>query len=276
MSPQEYYSIHSVVTDPGDTKEWFGMIEPDPEAIFSIVKGLVLPVDMVSQYVASFTDRDLQREINTLEVSQLVPIVLRMDERPISHFRPPEHRLIGICTHHAVLTCALLRHSGIPARVRHGFEMYMHPEQHEDHSICEYWNENSQQWTRIDTEMNPLLARERFQIDALDVSSAGFMSGAEVWLQCRKRKLNTNAFGIMGDGWEGGWEFVLSALLCDIHDLMQDEVLPWTDFQLSEKKYANLDREELDKLDQAVDLILRGDKAHTEFLNYCVGNPLFT
>ena len=55
--------------------------------------------------------------------------------------RDADQRVVGTCRHFAVLSCALLRYRGIPARARCGFATYFQKGQGLDHWVTEYWDE---------------------------------------------------------------------------------------------------------------------------------------
>src|SRR5947209_6616128 len=79
--------------------------------------------------------------------------LLALDPAPLSVAREPEKRVIGTCRHFAVLSCALLRYRGVPARVRCGFATYFQPNQALDHWITKYWDGDGDQWIRVDSEV---------------------------------------------------------------------------------------------------------------------------
>jgi hypothetical protein len=63
-------------------------------------------------------------ERNTRPVSTLLRRALELNEAPFDQPRPLSDRVVGSCRHFAVVSTALLRASGIPARARAGFAAY--------------------------------------------------------------------------------------------------------------------------------------------------------
>ena len=61
--------------------------------------------------------------------------------------------MVGTCRHFAVLSCALLRYRGIPARARCGFATYFEPGKGLDHWVTEYWDQHGPRRVRIDSEI---------------------------------------------------------------------------------------------------------------------------
>src|SRR4051812_41209619 len=81
----------------------------------------------------------------------MIAALLAQDPAPLPVAREPAARVVGTCRHFAVLTCALLRHRGVPARARCGFATYFQPGQGLDHWIIEYWDDS--RWVRVDSEI---------------------------------------------------------------------------------------------------------------------------
>lgn len=84
--------------------------------------------------------------------TRLLGELLALNPQPVNTPRPPGERIVGTCRHFATIACALLRHGGVPARVRCGFATYFQPGQGLDHWITEY-RDDAGQWVRIDTEI---------------------------------------------------------------------------------------------------------------------------
>jgi hypothetical protein len=55
--------------------------------------------------------------------------------------RKPKDRLVLGCREMQFLLASILKHRGIPARVRYGHAPYLIPGFHTSHTICEVWNE---------------------------------------------------------------------------------------------------------------------------------------
>lgn len=70
--------------------------------------------------------------------------IKELDDRPLKFPRQPDKRLVGICRDQATLLCALLRHQGVPARVRFGFSAYFEPNFYFDHVVSEFWQADEQ------------------------------------------------------------------------------------------------------------------------------------
>jgi hypothetical protein len=108
-------------------------------------------------------------------VGALIDALLALDSAPLNVARKPSRRMIGTCRHFAVLSCALLRYHGIPARVRCGFATYFEPGKGVDHWITEYWHNGGGRWVRIDSEIlnQSVVARPE------DLRVGEFLTGGE-------------------------------------------------------------------------------------------------
>lgn len=75
---------------------------------------------------------------NVRPATALLREILAHDPRALDQPRPPVDRVVGTCRHFAVLSCARLRHRGVPARVRCGFATDFLPGKGLDHWVTEY------------------------------------------------------------------------------------------------------------------------------------------
>ncbi|HEY5589988.1 MAG TPA: SUMF1/EgtB/PvdO family nonheme iron enzyme, partial [Paludibacter sp.] len=98
-----------------------------------------------------------------------------------------EDRLVLGCREYAILLASVLKHRGIPARVRSGHATYLIPGFHASHVICEVWNENDKRWMLVDPSMNMV----DFSRDKFDFSN-------DAWLQMQKNEIDPNIYGNPG------------------------------------------------------------------------------
>ena len=181
---------------------------------------------------------------NVRPAATLIQEVLALDPRPLTAARPARDRVVGTCRHFAVLACALLRHAGVPARVRCGFATYFRPGLGLDHWITEYWEEASDSWVRIDSEIlgGTVLARP----ERLDEGQ--FLSGGEAWQLFRRGAIDASTFGVPGtENW--GPSEIRGNAVRDLACLNNVEMLPWDEWALMTDAYDG-------KTDEAYDLLL--------------------
>jgi hypothetical protein len=158
-------------------------------------------------------------------VARLVQRLLALDPAPLTTAREPAKRVVGTCRHFAVLSCALFRHRGIPARVRCGFATYFQPNQGLDHWITEYQDAADSRWIRIDSE---ILAQTVLSHPA-DLRPGEFLSGAEAWSAYRRGEIDASRFGVYGTQNWGPSEIRGNAVR-DLAALNKVEMLPWDEW----------------------------------------------
>jgi plasmid maintenance system antidote protein VapI len=101
--------------------------------------------------------------------------------------RKIEDRLILGCRHNSILLASILKHRGIPARVRTGHVTYLRPGFHLSHTICEVWNESDQRWMLVD----PSTAMVDFSREQFDFSN-------ELWLNLQNGEIDSKQYGFPG------------------------------------------------------------------------------
>lgn len=80
--------------------------------------------------------------------------------------RRPTERLVVACWHHAILLASMLRHQGIPVRIRAGFARYIGRDSglHVGHVICEVWDEKRGCWFLVDPDREKVgFSRREFE-----------------------------------------------------------------------------------------------------------------
>jgi len=261
----EFYSNHSIYTDPGKYTYLYDGIPPEVPQIVKIVQGVILHLSQFENDNIPIPGKQINNEIHLNTVERMLKGISKKDDRSLSFLRPIKKRTVGICTHYALLTCSILRSKGIPARSRGGFETYYSSNKHHDHWICEYWNASEERWIMIDPEINEMMKKNlNINFNSLDLPQNVFMTGAEAWKLCRSEKENPDHFGIMGDKWYGGWDFVLCEMVLDFMALNKTELLPWDENKLSRKSIRRLNDDEYILLDKAAELGVAGNESFNE------------
>jgi hypothetical protein len=153
----------------------------------------------------------------------IVRALLELGPEPLNVARPPERRIVGTCRHFAVLSCALLRHHGVPARVRCGFATYFQQGQGLDHWVTEYRDRGT--WVRIDSELLGGTVLDRPE----RLAEGEFLSGGEAWRAFRLGELDASRFGVYGTENWGPAEIQGNAVR-DLAALNKVETLPWDEW----------------------------------------------
>jgi hypothetical protein len=215
-------------------------VATDPVGICWPVHSLVIqPTD--AQELGLPEDRLATNQIRP--AGALVRALLAVDPEPLTAARSPERRLVGTCRHFAVLSCALLRHRGFPARVRCGFATYFQPGQGLDHWVTEYQDPGTAQWVRIDTEILGGTVLDRPE----HLTDGEFLSGGEAWQAFRRGELDASQFGVYGtENW--GPAEIQGNSVRDLAALNKIETLPWDEWGRMTDAYAGKTGADYDEL----------------------------
>ncbi|HWS33783.1 MAG TPA: transglutaminase-like domain-containing protein [Actinoplanes sp.] len=200
----------------------------DPVALLALAHRLVIqPTDagQLELPPGRFAENQLR------PAASLIRTLLTLDPAPLTAGRPPQRRVIGTCRHFAVLTCALLRHRGIPARARCGFATYFQPGFGLDHWVVEF-RTGSGGWVRADPEAIglPVLAEP----EAL--APGEFLTGGEAWSRFRTGDLDASRFGVHGTENFGPAE-IRGNTIRDLAALNKVETLPWDEWGRMDASY---------------------------------------
>lgn len=186
-------------------------------------------------------------ERNLRPAAALVDSLLAIDPAPLTVPREPASRVVGTCRHFAVLACALLRHRGIPARVRCGFATYFQPGKGLDHWVIEYRQDGDAGWTRADAEYLGL----PLPVSAADLQPGEFLTGGEAWAAYREGRIDAAQFGVCGTGNWGPAEIRGNAIR-DLAALNKIEMLPWDEWGRMTASYRGETGPEYDELMDAI------------------------
>jgi len=211
-----------------------------PVEICDPVHALVIqPADALALGIPS--ERFSENQIRP--VGKLVRALLALDQAALNVPREPGKRVIGTCRHFAVISCALLRYRGIPARVRCGFATYFQPGQGLDHWITEYWDDTTRRWVRIDSE----ILGQSVLTHPEDVGPGEFLTGGEAWDAFRRGEIDASHFGVYGtENWGVGE--IRGNAVKDLAALNKVETLPWDVWGHMESAYKGKTGADYDEL----------------------------
>jgi hypothetical protein len=213
-----------------------------------IVQGLLIHLEWTDAYGLSATDL-ARPSRETLSLSDRLRGLTHAGSQPIAVRRPPKARSPGTCRDFALMLCGLLRHQGVPARVRCGFAAYFREAQWEDHWICEYWLEGARRWRRVDPQLDGVLTKHLgIDFDPTDLPPDMFLSAGDAWLRCRSGQLDAASFG---HGTARGMWFIRVNVMRDHLVLNGSEVSAWDSWRNASAEHEKLAEDER----QAVDAI---------------------
>jgi len=126
------YASQSVFTDPGAYGDLIAGLPVDISALCRALQGLLIHEAWIERQgldTAGFSGQGRA----TLPVARRLEQLLTIDPRPLTIARPGASRALATCRDFALMTCAVLRHHGVPARLRCGFGRYFAGHSFDDH-----------------------------------------------------------------------------------------------------------------------------------------------
>ncbi|MDM7855611.1 transglutaminase-like domain-containing protein [Cellulomonas alba] len=221
MPTLEQYATHTPFTDPGRHAPLLAAAGTGPEDLHRAATGTLLHYRGEADRVTpeQLPDVDLRWVSAQLDTAQARNPV------PLGAPRTDAQCLAGCCRDHTLLSVAILREHGVPARCRIGFARYFRPDFHVDHAVVERWD--GDRWVRSDSE----LAQEGFDFDVHDLPAgfgAPFETAAEVWLAARAGKVDPARYGVDPTMPElTGMPFLLGEVFLELAHRELDEILLW-------------------------------------------------
>lgn len=214
------YARHTAYSDPGRFASLLDAVPTELDELSATVRNVIehyrasdhaLPADTVSDIHSRWIAR-------TLELDQ------QRHPASLAESREPTTRVQGCCRDHTLLSVAILRQHGIPARSRIGFADYFVDGWHHDHVVAEAWS--GERWVRFDPEVQAPIATlpEPRNIPA----GKGFHTAAEVWRSHRAGALDVETYGVDVSipVARGAW-FVRNYVILEVAHRFGDELLLW-------------------------------------------------
>lgn len=208
----DFYRQHSLYTDPG---EYVYLYENLPDSLPELLKLLrsqfIHPYAELPKYQDIIPKQRWNEMMNYSTVESILEGLVSYNPAGIADDRKPEHRLVLGCRDYAVLLASILRHRGIPARLRAGHATYIMPDFHISHIICEVWNKNDNRWMLVDPDMGWI----DFSRDKFDFSN-------EAWVQLQNNEIDPDQYGIPGK--YTGTISILGKVTGDLEMIMGNEI----------------------------------------------------
>lgn len=228
METLEFYKQQSRITDPKQRAHLYDSLSDDIAGIGQVVRGLV------THYFAGEFEPTPERlpEVDCRHVPLMLDAILGHDDSPLDMPRSAEQRMVGCCRDFATLTVSILRHKGIPARVRYGTATYLQPGYNVDHVIIEHWN--GERWIMTDTELSP--DSEWPGVNVMDLNDDQFVPGGKGWLQARSGAVPAEKFGLGTVREVDHWAFLRQELVLDLAGLNRMEMLCWDCWGFNEQQ----------------------------------------
>jgi len=232
------YASQSVFTDPGAYGDLIAGLPVDISALCRALQGLLIHEAWIERQgldTAGFSGQGRA----TLPVARRLEQLLTIDPRPLTIARPGASRALATCRDFALMTCAVLRHHGVPARLRCGFGRYFAGHSFDDHWVCEYWAGCEQRWVLVDAQLDELhRGLLKFDFDATDVPRTEFVTGIEAWKRCRAGAIDPAQ---LGHGTTTGLFFARVNLARDLLALAGIETSAWDHWRAAREPHRALD-----------------------------------
>lgn len=206
----------------------FGVTNEGADDAVEIVQGLLVYDLFASDFYGVELSARQAAAVHLRDAAALLELALEVDSRPLSQARGPEHRVGGRCNTHTLLTVALLRAAGIPARARCGFASYFVPGHYEDHWVAECWNAEAQRWEMIDAQLDDTW-RQAIAMDGetpVVVGPEQFLTAGHAWRAWRAGDLDAGRCGLSAIPEHGAF-WIAGNLRLDFASLNKVEMLPW-------------------------------------------------
>ena len=168
-------------------------------------------------------------EVKIRKATRQLARILELDDSPLTTARPAEKKIVGTCRDYAALLTSFLRQKGIPARMRVGFATYFTPGHHEDHYLCQCWNDTENRWITVDAQLDDFQRKVlNIKFNPCEVQEDLFLPGGKAWQMCREGKADPQTFGIFNE--KGMW-FIGCDMIYDLMALNKIESHPWDVWQ---------------------------------------------
>ncbi len=252
----------------------FGLAVAGVEDAVAIVQGLLV-YDLVAKAVYDVDlTVDQAAAVQERDAATLLQRALAVDPRPLDEPRKPGERLGGRCSTFTLLTVALLRSVGIPARSRCGFGTYFVPGYHEDHWVAEYWDAAQRCWTMVDAQLDPTWLR-LIGMDAeipVSVGPEQFVTAGHAWQAWRNGQLDADRCGLSSIGEHGAF-WIAGNLRLDLAALNKVEMLPWDVWGAGWEPPEQADPELLAVFDAVAELTVNPDERFDELRDRYDADP---
>lgn len=219
-----FYGSQSEFSDPGAFAALYSGLPRDPARLAGAARDLMIHRGEGWLFGYVIPHDRLRDDAETRYMDDILRIITGRNPAPLTVWREPGDRFVGVCRDFALLHCSLLRNAGVPARVRSGFADYFGSDGfHGDHMIVEYWDE-VRGWLLADPQL--IGGVHRVDFDPMDVPRDRFLVAGTAWQAIRAGQADAKTFGLADKGMTGHW-FVAGNVRVDLAALNKVETLLW-------------------------------------------------
>ncbi|MEN6369761.1 MAG: transglutaminase-like domain-containing protein [Thermotogota bacterium] len=180
-----YYRQHSTNSNPGTLAPLYDAVPDDVSRLCRMVQNTLIHLFWIREATYGITlgglkaaGRRLCTEFGYSTAEERLRDIVQLQDAPLTEPRTPAHRSVGCCRDFALMLVSILRHKGIPARVRTGVALYLNPSCPEDHYVAELWNAAEGRWQMADAQIDDVQrSAMRISLDTTDLDPGLFLTG---------------------------------------------------------------------------------------------------
>lgn len=250
---KDFYLTNGIMSDPAEKKYMISEIPKDISKIVELTQNILLHQHCAGFYGVTL-DKNRIKETWLRKFSEQLTLLEKRGYKDIHQTIPLNNKIIGICRDFALISAALCREAGIPARARCGFATYFEKGKFIDHWVLEYWNSTKMSWILVDSQFDDILIKKfNITFDTKNVANNYFINGANAWKMCRAGEADAEKFGIF-EFW--GYDYIKCNLLLDANSLLKMTLQPWDIWPgLKTKSISKCTGKEWELLDTLADLV---------------------
>lgn len=272
MATTPFYLDHSPITDPGPYVYLYEDLPDNLPALVNLVQGQMMHRNAAEKYGVTLT-RGSRSEQHLRTMQQRLARIVELSPEPLTVARQPKERTVGMCRDFAVFLVSLLRHKGVPARMRVGFADYLFDKNEfkADHWITEYWDAVRARWVLADPDMGgmpPELLGIQIVCNLFDLRrDHDFYVAGSAWQLARAGKVRSDLFRYSGR-WKG-FPCIRGNLLHDFQSLNRLELALFDYWdELHYKPETSLTVEDKAILDRVATLTISPEATFAEMRAY--------
>jgi len=195
-----HYRRQTAYSSAGEYAVLYDGLPDDISALRRVLQNTILHMFWISEKNYGITHeqlkaagRELCVEFSYGTAEERLRNIAELDRRPLAEPREPAARSVGCCRDYALMLASILRHKGVPARVRTGVALYfLGPEGRliEDHYVTEHWNAKEERWQlsdpQIDDVQRPAIEEG---LDTIHLPQAAFLTGWQLLEALRESRV---------------------------------------------------------------------------------------
>jgi hypothetical protein len=258
-----WFATQSPVSDPGSAVAALEGLPTDLASLRRLASQLVFHYRTVGDLSESGIAPGRLAEIDTRYAAEMLTRLVEL-QPSLAAPRPPALRLVGCGRDVALLLVSMVRHAGLPARVRVGFASYLLDGWYLDHGVAEVYDPVEERWRLVDAQLpDGFQPSDGSPFDLLDVPRERFLTGPTAWLEARAGVREVERFAVdpcLESPETRGWAALRHHLVHDLAALSKTEMLPSDSWGLIEgplpdERGSLAARRELEELDHLARLL---------------------